>query len=109
MVGDLHHRARRQILAQRSGGIGQDQRIDAERLQRLDRRAHGVGVALLVVMDAARQHDDRHAAERAGHELAGMAGDGADREARHVGDRRMRTASSNASTREPRPEPSTMP
>ncbi len=58
--------------------------MHAKAFQHLDRQPHGVGIAFFVIMDAARQHDDRHAAEMTGNDLARMPGDGADRKARQI-------------------------
>ena len=48
----------RKLLAQAAGGVGQDQVADAERLQRLERCAHRVGAAVLVVVRAAGNDGD---------------------------------------------------
>ncbi len=58
---------------------------DADAGQRLDHRAHGGGIAVLVIMGASGEHQHRLAGEGAGNDLARMAGDTALRKARQVG------------------------
>ncbi len=81
MVGQLHDRSRRHVLTQRAGRIGQYQPLDAEAMQRFERRAHDRGIALFIVVRAAGQHDDRCSAQVTGDDLSRMAGNAAVREA----------------------------
>ena len=47
------------FLVEAAGGVGEEQRLAAEPLERLDRDAHRVGVAALVIMAAALEESDR--------------------------------------------------
>lgn len=51
-----------------------DQHLDPECRQRFDRQPHGAGIALFIVVDAARHHDNRLPGEKAGHQFFGVAG-----------------------------------
>ena len=83
VVGDQHQFAGTDLGAQRAGGIGEDQRVAAERL-RASRSAPASPPASprLVVMGAAGEDDDRHALEPAGDHLAAVGGDAGGRESR---------------------------
>ena len=59
--------------------------VDADAGQHLQRRPHDRGVAVLVVMRAAGQHQHRRAGKTPGDDLAGMAGDAAPGKAGQVG------------------------
>ena len=73
MILDQHDRAGGQRLFQRTGGIGEDDPLDAQALKGLQRGAHGGCVGVFVIVAAARQHEDRLAAEISGDDFRGMA------------------------------------
>ncbi len=82
MVGDRDQRRRRPVQLEAAGGVGDQQRLAAEALERVDRDAHGGGVAALVIMAAALEERDPLAFDRADDEPPGMALDARDGKAR---------------------------
>ena len=85
MILDQGDRARLDLGAERAGGVGQDQRVAAERLQRARQYVDGSSRHALVQMDAALQTGDLDAAEAAEHQPSGVALDAGARKARQVG------------------------
>ena len=72
MVADRHQRAGADLGVERAGGVGDEQRLRAGRLQRAHRAAHRAGVAALVDVRAALQAGDREPGQRAERERAGV-------------------------------------
>ena len=77
MVGDQHQVAGPDFGIERAGRIGQEQRRRAELGERFERRAHGGGIAVLVIVLAAGE--DRRCACRpsADQQVAAVAADAA--------------------------------
>ncbi len=73
VVGDGDQRRRRPVQLEAAGGVGDEQRLAAEALERVDRDAHGGGVAALVIMAAALEERDPFAFDRADDEPPGVA------------------------------------
>jgi len=81
VIGDQHQVAGGRILVQGARGIGGDQRLAAEQLQRADHRHDGLRRVPLVQMHASLQTRDLLARQRAEHESTGVALDAGDGEA----------------------------
>ena len=78
VVGDGDQRRRRPVELEAAGRVGDQQRLAAEALERVDRDAHGGRVAALVIVAAALEERDPLALDRADDEPPGMALDARD-------------------------------
>ncbi len=89
VIGDRDQSRRRPFLVEAAGGVGEQERLAAEPLERVDRNPHRIGVAALVIMAAALEERDPPALDRADHEAPGVALDSGYRKAGDVeiGDR----------------------
>ena len=95
------------VLVEAARGVGEDQRLAAERAEGLDRDCHRARIAALVIMAAALEQRDTSALDVADDEPPGVALDGRYRKAGDsvIGDG-GRVSASSAS--DPRPVPSTI-
>jgi hypothetical protein len=73
VIGQAHDLARGHARVQRPGGIGGDHRLGAQRLEHLQRQAHDVAAARLVIMGAAAEDGHALALELSDHQLRHMA------------------------------------
>ena len=100
VIVDHHQRALGKAGVHAAGGVGQDQRLDAEQPERADRKGDAARIVPFVEMAAAGQRRDRLAARASDDQLAGVADDPRRRPVRQLAVRhRDRVARANRRSR----------
>ena len=84
MVGDRDQSRRAPFLSEAAGGVGEQQRLAAQRAERVDRDPHRARIAPLVIVAAPLKQRDPLSLDHARHEAPGMALDARNRKARNV-------------------------
>ena len=84
VIGDRDQSRRSPFRLEPAGGVGEQQRLAAKAMKRVDRDPHRARIAALIIMAAALKQRDLPALDRSHDQAPGMAFDARDREAGNV-------------------------